>query len=95
MNQMVRQTGPGKFEVVPQLVRDFKIVNRPDMGGMNVTMRGEPNDFYLNTGGGRFLQRYLTTVEPSAAEQQVGCRALQAALAEHARVEAISAPVPL
>ena len=50
-------------------------------------------------GGGRFLQRYVTTVEPSEAEQRIGCRALQAALAEHARLESaafeVSAPVPL
>ena len=38
--------------------------------------------------GGRFLQRNITTAEPTAEEQRVGCRALQAALAEHARLEA-------
>ena len=33
--------------------------------------------------GGRALQRYVTTSEPTAAEQAVGCRALAACLAHH------------
>jgi uncharacterized protein YqhQ len=36
--------------------------------------------------GGRALQRTVTTREPTALEQEVGCRALRAALAEHARL---------
>lgn len=44
--------------------------------------------------GGKLLQRTVTTAEPSAAQQVVGCRALQAALLEHARVvAAVAAPV--
>ncbi|MEP7002292.1 MAG: VCBS repeat-containing protein, partial [bacterium] len=50
-NQLVRQTGPGTYEVVPERQKDFKLVMRPDMGGMNLTMRGEPDDFYLNERG--------------------------------------------
>jgi enediyne biosynthesis protein E4 len=50
-NQLVRQTGPGQFAVVPEHQKDYKIVNRPDMGGMNLTMRGEPDDFYHNDHG--------------------------------------------
>jgi uncharacterized protein YqhQ len=38
--------------------------------------------------GGRFLQARITTAEPTAAEQAVGCRALLAALAEHDRLVA-------
>ena len=38
--------------------------------------------------GGRFLQRYVTTAEPTRDEMVIGCRSLQACLAEHARVEA-------
>jgi uncharacterized protein YqhQ len=48
--------------------------------------------------GGRFLQRTVTTAEPTFAEQAVGCAALQAALAEHARIvaaEAAPAAVPV
>ena len=50
-NQMVRQLGPRQFEVVPEYRRDYKIVVRPDMGGMRLTVRGAPDDFYLNRGG--------------------------------------------
>ena len=37
----------------------------------------------LVLGGGRAVQRWLTTAEPTAAEQEVGCRALLAVLAVH------------
>jgi uncharacterized protein YqhQ len=40
----------------------------------------------LLLGGGKLLQRWVTTAEPTAAEQAVGCLALQACLDEHARV---------
>ena len=50
-SQIVRQSGPGQYEVIPEYRRDFKLVMRPDMGGLNLTMRGEPDDFYLNDGG--------------------------------------------
>jgi hypothetical protein len=36
--------------------------------------------------GGRQLQRFVTTAEPSPAEQLIGCRALVACLAEHERL---------
>ena len=49
--QLVRQMAPGVYEVVPEHQRDYKLVNRPDMGGMNMTMRGEPDEFYTNDGG--------------------------------------------
>lgn len=40
----------------------------------------------LVIGAGRLAQRGLTTLEPSASQQAVGCRALVACLAEHARL---------
>lgn len=43
----------------------------------------------LLLGGGRLLQRWVTTAEPTAAEQAVGCHALLACLAEHARIVAL------
>lgn len=39
--------------------------------------------------GGKALQRWVTTAEPTAAEQAVGCLALRACLDEHARVVAL------
>jgi enediyne biosynthesis protein E4 len=54
-NQVVRQTGPGKYEVTPRHQADFKLVVREDMGGLNLTIRAEPDEFYLNEGG-RFVR---------------------------------------
>ena len=48
----------------------------------------------LVLGGGKLLQRYVTTVEPTPAEQVIGCRALMAALAEHERLVAAEQPEP-
>ncbi len=59
-SQLVRQTGPDRYEVMPERANDFKLVMRPDMGGMNVTMRAEPDDFYRNVGG-RFAREPLTS----------------------------------
>jgi hypothetical protein len=50
-NQMVRQTTAGKYEIVPEHRDDYKVVMRPDMGGMRMTTRGSPDDFYLNRAG--------------------------------------------
>jgi hypothetical protein len=50
-SELVRQVAPGRFEVVGEHARDFKLVMRPDMGGLNLSMRAEPDDFYLNEGG--------------------------------------------
>ena len=59
-NQMVRQTAPGKFEIVPEFRNEYKLVMRPDMGGLRMTMRGARNDFYLNDGH-RFNRVALTS----------------------------------
>ena len=50
-NQMIRQTGPNQYEVVPEHRAEYKIVLRPDMGGVRMTARGAPDDFYVNVGG--------------------------------------------
>lgn len=42
-------------------------------------------------GGGKALQRWVTTAEPTPAEQAVGCQALAAAVAEHVRLTALAA----
>jgi hypothetical protein len=49
-NRLVRKVGD-RYEVVPERQKDFKLVMRPDMGGLNMSMIGEPDDFYVNTGG--------------------------------------------
>ncbi|HEX2040023.1 MAG TPA: DUF1385 domain-containing protein [Acidimicrobiales bacterium] len=43
--------------------------------------------------GGRAVQRYVTTAEPTPAEQAVACRALAACRAEHHRLTAASVPL--
>jgi len=43
-------------------------------------------------GGGRALQRWVTTAEPTAAEQAVGCAALAAAVAAHLDLESAEHP---
>jgi hypothetical protein len=76
-NQMVRQTSPGKYEIVPEYRSEYKLVMRPDMGGLRMSMRGSPDDFYRNDGGhftrvpltsGRFLdaQGKPLTEEPES-----------------------------
>ncbi len=58
-NQIVRQVGPNAFEVVPEHRAHYKIVMRPDMGGLRMTTRAEPGDFYQNVDG-RFVRVPLT-----------------------------------
>jgi hypothetical protein len=53
-NQMVRQTGVGKYEIVPEHQREYKVVMRPDLGGLRMSQRAEPDEFYTTDGSGRF-----------------------------------------
>jgi hypothetical protein len=59
-NQMVREVAPKKFEVVPAHRRDYKLVERPDMGGTRMTQRAEPDQLYLSDSSGRFQRVVLT-----------------------------------
>ena len=60
-NQMVRQVGPNKYEVVPEFRHEYKLVVRPDMGGLRLSERGATNDFYTNDGHGRFSRVPFTS----------------------------------
>ncbi|MBL0169175.1 MAG: VCBS repeat-containing protein [Gemmatimonadaceae bacterium] len=60
-NQMVRQTGPTQYEILPDHRRDYKLVMRPDMGGMRMTQRAEPDEFYANDGRGHFTRVPMTS----------------------------------
>lgn len=55
-NQMVREIGPKQFEVVPEHRKDYKMVMRPDMGGLRITQRAQPDEFYRNDGHGHFTR---------------------------------------
>ena len=50
-NQMVRQTGKGTYEIVPEFKNEYRLVMRPDMGGLRMSVRGAPDAFYHNDGG--------------------------------------------
>ncbi|MEK0430471.1 MAG: hypothetical protein RL139_275, partial [Gemmatimonadota bacterium] len=63
-NQMVREVGKGRWEVVPEHQREYKVVYRPDVGGLRMTQRAAPDVLYRNVRGtlvpetqvsGRFL----------------------------------------
>ena len=53
-DQMVRKVGPDAYEVVPEHRKDYKLVMRPDFGGLRLTQRAEPNALYANDGHGHF-----------------------------------------
>jgi hypothetical protein len=53
-DQIVRQTAPGQLEIVPDLRQHFRLVQPPGMSGTFMTIRAEPDGFYLNEGG-RFV----------------------------------------
>jgi hypothetical protein len=76
-SQTVRQVAGGKYEVVPRFQRDYKLVLRPDMGGLRMSQRAAPDDYYHNDGrhftripltSGRFLdaQGKPLTEEPES-----------------------------
>mgnify|MGYP003579968135 CR=1 FL=1 len=48
--------GPNRYEVRPQYRRDYKVVNRADLGGFSLVQRADPDFFYLNDGTGRFTR---------------------------------------
>ena len=60
-NQMVRQVAPGRYEIVPEFAKEYKLVMRPDMGGLKMSMRGDPDEFYRNDGGGHFSRVPFTS----------------------------------
>ena len=55
-NQMVREIGPKQYEILPEHRRDYKLVVRPDVGGLRMTQRAEPDEFYVNDGTGHFTR---------------------------------------
>ncbi|MBM3885739.1 MAG: VCBS repeat-containing protein [Gemmatimonadetes bacterium] len=75
-NQMVREVAPDRWEVVPEHQREYKVVYRPDIGGLRMTQRAAPDAFYRNVRGtlvaeaqtgGRFID---TTGRPLAASEE-------------------------
>ena len=58
LSQMVRQTAPGRYEVVPEFSSLYRLVMRPDMGGLRMSARGAPDAFYRNVNG-RFVRETM------------------------------------
>jgi hypothetical protein len=58
--QMVREVSKGKFEIVPERRNDYKLVMRPDMGGLRMTQRAEPDGFY-SFDGSKFVRVPMTS----------------------------------
>jgi hypothetical protein len=74
-NQMVREVRPKQYEIVPEHRTDYKLVQRPDMGGLRMTQRAEPDEFYDNDGAGHFTRvpmasaRFLDATGTPIAEE--------------------------
>lgn len=60
-DQIVREVGPRRFAVREPYRRDYKVSDRPDLGGVSLSQRADPDFFYRNDGTGRFVR------EPIAA----------------------------
>ncbi|MGH7699581.1 MAG: FG-GAP-like repeat-containing protein [Gemmatimonadales bacterium] len=58
-NRVTRQMGPGRYEVREPYRRDFRVVDREDLGGVSLEQRADPDFFYRNAGGGRFIREPL------------------------------------
>ncbi len=50
-NQMIREVAKGRYEVVPEHADEYKVVDRPDVGGIRMTQRAAPDAFYRNVAG--------------------------------------------
>jgi enediyne biosynthesis protein E4 len=55
-DRITRTLGPNRYEVRPQYRRDYKVVQRADLGGYTLVQRADPDFFYLNNGSGRFTR---------------------------------------
>ncbi|MDA1082203.1 MAG: VCBS repeat-containing protein [Gemmatimonadetes bacterium] len=52
-DQVVRKTG-SRYEVLPEWEKEYRIEDRPDLGGVIRSQRAERDLFYLNDGAGHF-----------------------------------------
>ncbi|HWC73063.1 MAG TPA: VCBS repeat-containing protein, partial [Gemmatimonadales bacterium] len=55
-NHVTRNVGPNHYEVRPEYRRDYKLVDRADLGGVSLVQRADPDFFYLNDGTGHFVR---------------------------------------
>ena len=55
-SQVVRELGPRRFEVRDRYRAEYTLVEREDLGGVSLVQRADPDFFYRNDGGGRFVR---------------------------------------
>ncbi|MGQ0640382.1 MAG: FG-GAP-like repeat-containing protein, partial [Gemmatimonadaceae bacterium] len=53
-DQVVRKVGD-RYQVLPQWTKEYRIEDRPDLGGIVRSQRAERDLFYLNDGSGNFV----------------------------------------
>ena len=53
-DQVVRQVSRDSFEVAPPYRADYRVLPRPDLGGITLVQRANPDFFFLNDGRGHF-----------------------------------------
>ncbi len=58
-DQVVTRTATG-FRVRPEWEREFRIEDRPDLGGIIRSQRADPDLFFENSGDGRFTRRPIS-----------------------------------
>ena len=54
-DQIVKKVG-GAFEVIPERRADYKLVPRPELNGVTLVQRADPDWFYRNDGRGHFTR---------------------------------------
>ena len=64
-SQLVRpagkdQAGKDRYAVMDDFQRDYKLVDRPDLGGMRLSQRAAADEFYVSDGKGHFTREAMT-----------------------------------
>lgn len=55
-DRITRKLGPDRYEVREPYRKDYKVVNRADLGGFSLVQRADPDFFYLNDSKGHFVR---------------------------------------
>jgi hypothetical protein len=58
-DRVTRKLGPNRYEVRERYRRDYKLVDRADLGGISLIQRADPDFFFLNDGKGQFVREPL------------------------------------
>ena len=58
-DRVTRKLGPNRYAVRERYRDDYKLIDRPDMGGINLIQRADPDFFFLNDGTGHFVREPL------------------------------------